>query len=364
MPGKKVVFIFIGFIILILIALGGYFVFIEDEESNRGGEQSGPCGVQDLNTTPVSPPSGEPDYFKTVGYDPSFQHEIPKISKAKELGANVITLFIDATATNEKITFFNKCMQEVAEGLLGNYINEAHNQGLFVEFREVQAPPNKGAGLDTDEEIVKSYAEFWGELAKIAEKYQVYQVTAFGETDNSYSESHKVKPNWGDINGKQLSSLAQPVLAAIKKNYNGRVGIGLGDPVNISQPEKEGKFEISGYDQFQFSYYPQPEDKKLTEYFKKLPEVLSTSRKIADEAGIDEIVWGESGVMNPDESLPGFDWSTLTLTEAEEAGYYDRLFEESFEKVDGYNAVNISGTFSVIDEPGEEIIKKWYTKIN
>lgn len=364
MPGKKIFLIILGIIILISIAFGGYFVFIENEKSENGGGQSGPCGVRDLQPTPIPPPNGQPTYFKTVGYDPSFQHEIEKLPKAKELGANVITLFIDASTDGEKIIYFNRCMQDVAEALLGNYINEAHSQGLFVEFREVQAPPKKGSGFTDDTKLAEDYARFWGEVAKIAEKYQVYQVTAFGELDNSYEESHKTDIVWTELQGKDLSFLAQTVLKEIKKHYSGRVGVGMGDPRNIYRAGHKEGFDISGFDQFQFSHYPQVEDKKLTQYYEDMQEVISTSRKIADENSIDEIVFGESGVMNPDESLPEeFVWSTLTLTEEEEADYYDRLFKESHEKVDGYNAISISGLFSVIGEPGEEIVKKWYSKL-
>lgn len=361
MLGKKLLFIILGLFILVSAGVGAFLIYDKDE---REGERSGPCGVANTHPDPVPPPAGSPKPYKTVGYDPSFQHEIEKISKAKELGANVITLFIDASTNGEKIIYYNRCMQEVAEALLGNYINEAHSQGLFVNFREVQAPPEKGSGFTDDEKLIKDYARFWGEVAEIAEKYKVYQVTAFGELDNSYEESHKNDIVWTEIKGKDLSLLAQAVLKEIKKHYTGRIGVGLGDPRNIWRAGRREGFDISGFDQFQFSYYPAVEDKKLIQYFKELPEVLETSRQIADANGINEIVWGENGVMNPDEFLPdSFVWSTLTLSEEAEADYYDRLFSESEGLVEGYNAVSISGTFSVMDEPGEEIIKKWYSKL-
>jgi hypothetical protein len=354
-----------GAFLLVVMGVGSFYFFSDNKKDSSGEKHEGPCGVADLHPKPVAPPSGEVKTYKAVGYDPSFQHEIEKVAKAKELGANIVTLFIDVSTDGEKIIYYSKCMQEVAEALLGNYINEAHSQGLFVNFREVQAPPEKESGFTDDKKLIKDYARFWGGVAKIAEKYKVYQVNAFGELDNSYEESHKNDIVWTQIKGKDLSVLAQAVLKEIKKHYSGRVGVGLGDPRNIWRAGRKEGFDISGFDQFQFSHYPQVEDKKLTQYYKDLKEVISTSREIADANGIDEIVFGESGVMNPDESLPdSFVWSTLTLTEKEEADYYDRLFKESTGLVDGYNAVSISGTFSVMDEPGEEVVKKWYSKLD
>lgn len=174
----------------------------------------------------------------------------------------------------------------------------------------------------------------------------------------SYADALAVKPDWERFGGSDLTPLAQETLKEIKKHYSGRVGVGLGD----ASLHGDG-LNIEGFDYFQFSYYPQPDDTTLTRYFDGLPEILSVSRDIANKNNISEVVYGEGGVVNAEGLIPvAFNWSTLVTDVNTEKEYYERFFEGAQGEVDGY-ILDYSGLFGIKDEPSEAVVREWFGKL-
>jgi len=300
-----------------------------------------------------------------MSFDLHDQRHIKEMANIKELGANTIILFIDTIVDRENVVFYDGCVEENTEAMYSFFINAAHENGLFVELRQVVAPPETIPTLTTTEQVANAYARKWSEIAKIAQKYNVYQITAFGELDTAYIDalSPDVGLQWDDIEGSETTIVAQETLKAIRENFDGRIGIG------VSQPEAEKAIQglnIQGYDYMTFSSYPLPEDTDMTQYFANLNNVILKSREIADNNNIKEIVWGEGGVLDDkSKEIPAaFEWSTIKVTEEKEAEYYDRFFEMSNGLIDGYATDYINDAFGIKDQKAEEVFRKWYTRIN
>jgi len=346
-----------GFLIVLLIFLigcGGAY----DERGRNFGFQRGPCGYPYEAPEPVPGPEGHPGYIQILSFDPQDRRALSEMAEVKALGANTIILYVDPVIKGDTAVDYSRCIEEVAEVIYGQIINAAHEEGLFVEMRVTQAPPEFEVTINTTEEAITAYTAYLERMATIAETYDVYQFTSFGEADTGFAMAHVEELQWGELDTAELSLFVQSSQETIRKHYSGRVGVGFGDvPLHATTTN------ISGFDYLQFSYYPQPDDYTLEEYFAGLPAMLSESRAVADAAGIPQLIWGENGVR-PEDQRPipeALEWSTLDADVETQLYYYEKIFNESQGQLDGM-IIDWSGFFGIRGRPTEAIVQKWYAQ--
>lgn len=323
------------FVALVLaLVIGGAYYF-----GKKFSVEHGTSSLLTKEAKPVEPPDTEIAFQKSFnlisigpGANPAY------IKEVKGLGANMVTVFY-AAAISKESTFPGK---ERVEKL----INEAHRQGLQVEIRNSYSA--EGDPIRDLEAYKQKMVDFAVDLAQFAQKHKVYRLAPFSEIDNNLFNHEE-----------EVGRTAQLILSEVKKHYDGQIGVG------IAAPWRAGNYDFSGFDYMSVSIYPKSKQ-SLDEYFQgssdvSLETVLVGAKRIAEASGIDTLIIGETGVFNPGEDV----WTafeTRTLTKDEEADYYRRFFEATSDKVQGY-APGYFGYMGVQNDPAEEVVRKWYSKL-
>jgi len=264
------------------------------------------------------------------------------IIAAKELGANMVTLWPTRAIRDDEIIFFP------AKGDLSNLINTAHKNGLQVELRNSYGFGEEPTDLDKWKQSAINHV---AEYAKFAEQHKVYRIIPFGELDNNLFE-----------HPDQITEIAQDLLKEMRKHYSGQIGVGMVGTWRYSG------YTFKGYDYMSISAYPQ-EQTGMDAWFTSTPEinlanVIAGARGVADNSGISILHIGETGVINPeDERSSGF--NTIVVSKEKEAEFYDILFEKTSGDIEGVSVFYNSKTdfMSIKDDPAEDTIKEWYNKI-
>ena len=290
-------------------------------------------------TTVIDPPNTIIDYAKTLNLNSgAFSEE--DIIKAKELGANMVTLWPAKLVSNDEFTFFPE-----AQGF-PNFINTAYENGLQVELRG-----SFGGGKADDYEKFKTNAiAHVAEFAQFAEKRKVYRIVPFGEIDN-----HMID------HCDKTTELARELLTEMRKYYSGQIGVG------VVAPWRDCNYTFEGYDYLTVSVYPQIQtgmDAWLTTQPEiNLISVVNWARKVADRSNIQILHIGETGVQNIGEKDPIGTFQTVEVSKEKEAEFYEKEFTLIADKVDGIAVFyNTKGFFlGVNGDPAEEVIKDWYT---
>lgn len=132
----------------------------------------------------------------------------------------------------------------------------------------------------------------------------------------------------------------------------------------IIYPVKDEGLDVSGYDYLQFSHYPQPNDTSLTRFYADLPNIIETGRQVAERNGLQELVWGETGVMDEDsrENPAPFNWTTVRIDSDTKVDFYDQIFVRSKDGVDGY-LIDYTGFFGIKGHPAEKVVLKWFNNL-
>ncbi len=276
----------------------------------------------------IEPPAIKIKYAKTVNLNAD-QFREGDIIKAKELRANMITIWPARIIKNDEVIFFPDRVSQA--------INFVYQQGLLVELR------NSYGG---NEEEPKNYKKFRenvlkhvAEYAKFAEKHKVYRIVPFGEIDNNMINYQN-----------KITELSKEMLTEMRKYYSGQIGIG------VVAPWRDSGFTFQGYDYLTISAYPHND--VLTS--------VNWAREVADRSNIKILHIGETGVINPEDSTSSQQFfQTLKLSKEKEAEFYQRFFEQISNKVNGisifYNS--IESFMSVYEDPAEEVVNEWYNKI-
>lgn len=355
-----VIEIIIAVLVMAAVIFVGYKVYSDRNNNNQLSDKD-TCGINDTSDKAVPAPNVDLTKTKAVGYDPVHGQFRGRLQEAKDVNANTILIFVDAKVEGNKIIWDGNCYRDNYRAMLGSIINEAHENGFAVKVRETQSPTNDRSILKNNKQVADAYAEFIREIAIIAEEFNVEQLSISGELDTTWSFSISKRPIWTEMTGSDLTPLAQKSLAAVKKVYSGKVGVGLGDPNNIYSKDKAKSLNLKGYDFFEFSAYADVEDTNFVDYLDNLPDLVKISKEIASDNNINDVHVGETGVLNPDESLPGeLDWGTVTVSEEKEAEFYDKLFDKTYDQVQGYNIGFLQTFFTPIDEPGQETLQEWF----
>lgn len=294
----------------------------------------------------VNPPNTVITFAKTVNLIAE-QFTEEDIIKAKELGANMATFWAVRMIQNDEIIFFPEV------GGLSRMINTAHQNGLQVELRNSYA---SGSETKDYEKFKANAIEYVAEFAKYAEKHKVYRIVPFGEVDNNMI-NHCDK----------ITELSQELLQEMRKHYSGKIGVG------IVALWRDCGFTFEGYDYLTFSPYAQTQigmDKWLTPN-SDVPYILENNnlmlttkwvREVADRSGVSTIHIGETGVINPEDDRSS-DFNTVVVSKEKEAEFYDIMFSQLSDKVDGVSVFYNSRTMfmTVNGNPAEEVVKDWYT---
>ncbi|MBI5872107.1 hypothetical protein HZB88_03395 [archaeon] len=263
------------------------------------------------------------------------------IVDAKNLHANIVDIWVDVGRYAGEQSSFEYQVQRRAK-----LVELAHKNGLQVSLRLVC--PNK---TTSSLELATCLAED----AKIARQLDVYQVIAFGEIDS-----------W--LGKEEIQEYASKILEEIRKNYNGRVGIGFCCAVY------EYDYNLFGYDFLLRSVYSRP-DKDLDIWMFNMSgdqinlyDNINAVRQLANNSGIKEVVVGETGVCDPSKKDPeGRDecWymNTTHVTSKEEAKYYENFFGRTHNLVQGYFIFYIFPVMNIKDEPAEAVVQEWYGKL-
>lgn len=316
---------------------------------------------------PVKGPEGRPKIFKSLTFM-DLDSDPMDIKKAKDLGANSVTIALNVGVYDQTFSFPQEIRGQILtldlKRNIGPLVNEAHRQGLYVELRILQSPQADPAKDFNQEVLVKSFAKLVSELAEFSEEYGVYQLTVAGEIDTTIHRAYKNPPQ-RSLKVEELAPFIRAALSAAKSNFKGRVGIGVASPRPYITGGSSGEIDVQGYDYLVYSYYPRPPDKDLSVFKSELLENIKAARKIASENGFQEIIWGETGVLDDKERMPGFfggNSGWLQGTEDFEAQFYQLAFEESQGLVDGYSIFYSFPVFSIKGDKAEEIIKEYFAK--
>lgn len=289
----------------------------------------------------VDPPNTVITYAKTLNFN-SGQFTEEDIIKAKNLGANMITLWPAKIINNDEFLFFPG-----AEGV-PKMINIAYENGLHVELR------SSFGSL----EIVQDYEKFKtnaiihvAEYAKFAEEHKVYRIVPFGEIDN-----HMI--NHCD----KITELSKELLTEMRKHYNGKIGVG------VVAPWRDCGFTLAGYDYLTVSVYPQTQT-GMDAWLTTTPEinlisVVDWAREVAERSDIKVLHIGETGVINPTD-IRSSDFDTVVVSKEKEAEFYQKLLEQVSNKINGVSAFYNSKTnfISINGDPAEDVVRDWYNKL-
>ena len=181
----------------------------------------------------------------------------------------------------------------------------------------------------------------------------------FGEVDNDFV-NHPDK----------ITEFVQEILPEMRKHYSGQIGIG------VIAPWRDSGFTFNGYDYLTFSAYPQTQigmDKWLTPNPDaartidniNLALIVNWVREVADRSGVSTIHIGEIGVQNIEQKDPTGVFQTVEVSKEKEAEFYEIMFSQISDKVDGVSVFYNSRVdfISVYGDPAEEVVKKWYNKL-
>ncbi len=286
------------------------------------------------------PPTTTITYAKTVNLNAD-QFTQQDIAKAKELGANMVTIWPARFISNDEFKFY-------FPERLAPMINFAHKNGLQVELRNsfsAEYPVNYEKFRTN---AIKHVADF----AKFAEKYKVYRIIPFGEIDNNMLNYCS-----------KITVLSQELLKEMRNYYSGQIGIG------IAAPWRDCGYSFEGYDYLTISAYAQAStgtDAWLTTSPEiNVHNVIAGARKVADRSGIKILHIGETGVINPEDTKREDAASFATESKEKEAEYYQKFFKQLSDKVNGVSVFYNSRMdyMSVNSDPSEDVIKEWYERL-
>ena len=286
-------------------------------------------------------------FAKSVNFhDNAFTKE--DIIQAKELGANMITIWPAREVKNDEFTF----TPERISGM----INAAHKNGLQVELRSSFG----GEQIQNFEKFKANSLKHVAEYAKFAEKYKVYRIVPFGEVDNTLL-NHCSK----------ITEFAKDMLAEMRKYYTGKIGIG------VVGSWRDCGYNFNGYDYLTFSAYPSRSrgiGPWLTQNLNvpadsddafNLAFLTNWARKVADRSGIQTLHIGETGIINPTDFQRADALSYAEGDKEKEAEYYRELFEQVSGKINGISVFYNSrfNYFSIYGDPAEKVVKEWYKRL-
>ena len=297
-----------------------------------GGGPGGSAAVESPTTTIT--------FAKTVNFNAD-QFTEQDISKAKELGANMVTIWPSRSFKDDEYTFS-------FPERLAPMINFAHKNGLQVELRSSFG----GEQITNYEKFRTNAIKHVAEFAKFAQKSKVYRIVPFGEIDNNLMN-----------HCSNLTALSKELLHVMRKHYSGQIGTG------VAAPWRDCGFNFEGYDYLTVSVYPQTQtgmDAWLTnEPEINLNSVTDWARTVADRSNIKILHIGETGVQNIGEKDPVWDFQTVEVNKEKEAEFYQKLFELISNKVNGVSAFYNSktGFLGINGDPAEEVVKQWYSKL-
>lgn len=343
-------FVLTGLLIGLLILVGTVataYYFGKKASFEHGTGESGFPFIG--STKPAEPPNTAVTFAKTVNLNAE-QYSKEDILRAKAMGANMVTLWIVRPVKEDELSFFPFV------GNIAQMINFAHQNGLQVELRDSDVSPP----ANTYEKYKASAILHVAEYAKFAEKYKVYRIVPFGEVDNDLV-NHPDK----------ITEFAQEILLEMRKHYSGQIGIG------VVAPWRDSGFTFDGYDYLTFSAYPQTQigmDKWLTPNpsanrqnvdENNLVALTNWVREVADRSRVSTIHIGETGVQNIGQKDPIGDFQTVEVSKEKESEFYDKMFSQISDKVDGVSVFYNSKVafMSVYGDPAEEVVREWFNRL-
>ncbi len=288
----------------------------------------------------TEPPNTKITFAKTVNLNAD-QFTEQDILKAKQLGANMVTIWPARFIRNDEFIF------SFPERLTPT-INFAHKEGLQVELRS----SFMGESPVSYEKFRTNAISHVAAFAKFAQKSKVYRIVPFGEIDN----------NLMNYCGK-ITVLSKELLGEMRKHYSGKIGVG------IAAPWRDCDYEFTGYDYMTISAYAQSQTGTNT-WLTSGPEinvhnVISGARKVADRSNIKILHLGETGVINPDDTKREDYQSFAMESKQEEADFYQNFFASISDKVNGLSVFYNSRMdyMSINGDPAEKVVRQWYSKL-
>lgn len=314
---------------------------------------------------PIPGPIAKPKVFKSLIL---FElDDTQSVIRAKELGANAVTIMVDIGVQGNKFSLPSDWRGKPfnLEQIIGPFINEAHRQGLYVELRTSQSPYAKPDETADDKQLEDSLAKVIGEFANLANKYQIYQLSLTIEADTLVGFAYKHPPSGAEF-AKKINHFVNIARTAARQNYQGRLGIGLAVPEQHVAGGNLSKIDFKGFDYFAFTHYPHPQrDGSVDNYLENsMVQGIKATRRIANLYNISEILWAETGVINPVDKAevlgpkPFF----IKTDEQQEADFYKTLFAKSQGMVDGYSFFYEFPIFSIKNQQAEQVVKEWFNK--
>lgn len=314
--------------------------------------------------TVVTGPGGKPSPMKALAImDTSSSSEISKI---KDLGANTLTIHIPFSTFGNEFSFSRtrngQAYQYKAKEVLAPLVNEAHRQGLYVELRTILSPESDPKENPNEDDLLNSAVARMEELADFAREYGIWQIDTMSELDTFVHFAYKnIAPR--SLGADKYNPYTRRIIEAVKKKYSGRVCMGLNSPLMNSQLQTVPDF--SGYDCFSYTYYPMVSDKDLSSFKIDLVASANIAREIANSYGISDVYWEETGVQSENADIPqSFGGVSSWLTGSEDfiKDFWQIVFSNSWELVNGYVVLYDGPPTPLKGTKSEEVIRQWYSK--
>lgn len=364
-PIRIVLIIFVGLVSLFLLAPFFYKAITGSYPPGLPKERFNKVEKSDQIETTIAGPAGKPKVFKSLIL---FElDDTQSVARAKNLGANAVTIMVDIGVQGNTFSLPSDWRGKPfdLEKIVGPFINVAHRQGLYVELRTSQSPYAKQAETPDDQRLEKSLAEVIEQFATLAQKYKVYELSLSVEVDTLVGFAYKNPPS-GTKFAQNLNHFISIAKAAARRHYQGRLGIGLASPEQHVAEGNLSKIDFTGFDYFAFTSYPHPQkDAGIDSYLQnRMVQGVKAARQIANLYGIAEILWAETGVINPNDKAevlgpkPFF----VKTDEEQEANFYSVLFAKSQGLVDGYSLFYEFPIFSIKNQKAEQVVKQWFSK--
>lgn len=222
-------------------------------------------------------------------------------------------------------------------------IRAAHNAGIAVMLEPNTMIPGhdcQSLEISNKDQFIESFVEESVRWAEIAEQEQVELFSPLNEPDILLGEEKAFE--WAHI-----------VLPKLKEVYSGDIVLKLADNNNPG--------DYSGYDYVAFDIFTED----INKWSEKVNDTTKEMNSYVEEYNLKGSFFGEVGAATQADPMAPQLVAGSVVSEEVQAEYFEILFEESWDDVDGYFIVfwsDYTEEAYLIKKPAEEVIKDRYSR--
>lgn len=300
--------------------------------------------------------NAEPEYWKAFHGISFWKKEfIQEIREVAELNANIFIIFftpdIDETASLNPYKFTSKKGFELT---FEKAIATARENNLRVILDlEVSGPGLPALSEEQLNEFFEEYKEFVVEWAKFSEKHKLFGFVVNSELDGEFPISR----TWckESCRKRVADKHLQELLVLARENFSGKIGVGVMEPWWI-------EYDLAGYDFFSTNLPCGDGDIQLCLSF--FQDVLNGANKLKEKSNAEFIV-SEWDIFSEKDATPeglqavrGYE----IVSEEEEAGFYERFFEQYGEQINGIEITYSDPLGIKTNQQAKQEVKEFFEK--